>query len=452
MSSILIVEDNWDTQLLISSILKENGYQTFLISDGSKVIDKFNECNPDIVLLDIQLPGENGINILKNLKKIDNDVIVIMISGTRGIKSIVETIKLGAYDYIRKPFSEEVLLLTIKRGLKTKELNQQVHDLKRKLYFKKQDIIIGNSPQIKRILNQIELIAPTNMSVIIQGDSGSGKEVFANVIHKKSLHEKSPFVAVDCGAIPDTLVESELFGHEKGSFTGALSSKAGKFEEANGGTLLLDEITNMPIQGQAKLLRVLEEKQTTRIGGLKPKNVNVRVIATSNKDFHTEINLGNFREDLYHRLNEFQIILPSLSERKEDIPLFVQEFLQNANSKFKKKISGFSSDAMRLLLEYHWPGNVRELKNVINKAVLITNDKIIQANQLSIKLLKDLPVNMKLPNDTEILSLKTMMKQYEFEIIQRAIEMHNGNKSKVAKLLDINIRSLHRKISQQNTS
>ncbi|MDP8268661.1 MAG: sigma-54 dependent transcriptional regulator [Candidatus Tenebribacter davisii] len=452
MSSILIVEDNWDTQLLISSILKENGYQTFLISDGSKVIDKFNECNPDIVLLDIQLPGENGINILKNLKKIDKDVIVIMISGTRGIKSIVETIKLGAYDYIRKPFSEEVLLLTIKRGLKTKELNQQVHDLKRKLYFKKQDVIIGNSPQVKRILNQIELIAPTNMSVIIQGDSGSGKEVFANVIHKKSLHEKSPFVAVDCGAIPDTLVESELFGHEKGSFTGALSSKAGKFEEANGGTLLLDEITNMPIQGQAKLLRVLEEKQTTRIGGLKPKNVNVRVIATSNKDFHTEINLGNFREDLYHRLNEFQIILPSLSERKEDIPLFVQEFLQNANSKFKKKISGFSSDAMRLLLEYHWPGNVRELKNVINKAVLITNDKIIQANQLSIKLLKDLPVNMKLPNDTEILSLKTMMKQYEFEIIQRAIEMHNGNKSKVAKLLDINIRSLHRKISQQNTS
>jgi DNA-binding NtrC family response regulator len=452
MSSILIVEDNWDTQLLISSILKENGYQTFLISDGSKVIDKFNECNPDIVLLDIQLPGENGINILKNLKKIDKDVIVIMISGTRGIKSIVETIKLGAYDYIRKPFSEEVLLLTIKRGLKTKELNQQVHDLKRKLYFKKQDVIIGNSPQVKRILNQIELIAPTNMSVIIQGDSGSGKEVFANVIHKESLHEKSPFVAVDCGAIPDTLVESELFGHEKGSFTGALSSKAGKFEEANGGTLLLDEITNMPIQGQAKLLRVLEEKQTTRIGGLKPKNVNVRVIATSNKDFHTEINLGNFREDLYHRLNEFQIILPSLSERKEDIPLFVQEFLQNANSKFKKKISGFSSDAMRLLLEYHWPGNVRELKNVINKAVLITNDKIIQANQLSIKLLKDLPVNMKLPNDTEILSLKTMMKQYEFEIIQRAIEMHNGNKSKVAKLLDINIRSLHRKISQQNTS
>ena len=447
MHSILIVEDNYDTQLLISSILRENGYQTFLVSDGKEVISRFKSYKPDIVLLDIQLPGKDGISILKKIKEIDQNTLVIMISGTRGIKNIVETIKLGAYDYVRKPFDQDELLISIKRALKTKELNQQITDLKKKLYFKKNNIVIGNSPQIKRILNQIDLIAPTNMSVIIQGKSGTGKEVFAHLIHKKSMQGKRPFVALDCGAIPDTLVESELFGHEKGAFTGALSSKAGKFEEANGGTLLLDEITNMPIQGQAKLLRVLEEKQTTRIGGIKPRDIDIRVIATSNKDFLLEIKQGNFREDLYHRLNEFQIFLPSLSERKDDIPLFAQEFLLNANSKYNKNISGFSSEAMQLLLDYHWSGNVRELKNVINRAVITTDNKVIQPEQLSIQLQNDIPNNLVQPQISNFNSLKTMLQEYESNIIQSAINMTNGNKTKAAKLLDVNIRTLHRKMS-----
>ena len=446
MHSILIVEDNRDTQLLISSILREHGYQTFLVSDGKKVISKFKSCKPDIVLLDIHLPGEDGISILKKLKEIDPETLVIMISGTRGIKNIIDTIKLGAYDYVRKPFDQDELLISIKRALKTGDLNQQINDLKKKLYFKKNNLVIGNSPPIKRILNQIDLIAPTNMSIIIQGKSGTGKEVFANLIHKKSMKEKRPFVALDCGAIPDTLVESELFGYEKGAFTGALSSKAGKFEEANGGTLLLDEITNMPIQGQAKLLRVLEEKKTTRIGGTKPRNIDIRVIATSNKDFLQEIKLGNFREDLYHRLNEFQIFLPSLSERKDDIPLFVQEFLLNANRTYNKKISGFSSEAMQLLLDYHWSGNVRELKNVINRAVITTAGNVIQLEQLSIQLQNDISNDLIQPGIDNISSLKTMLQEYEYDIIQSAIEMSNGNKTKAAKLLDVNIRTLHRKM------
>ncbi len=447
MHSILIVEDNYDTQLLISSILRENGYQTFLVSDGKEVISRFISYKPDIVLLDIQLPGKDGISILKKIKEIDQNTLVIMISGTRGIKNIVETIKLGAYDYVRKPFDQDELLISIKRALKTRELNQQITDLKKKLYFKKNKIVIGNSPQIKRILNQIDLIAPTNMSVIIQGKSGTGKEVFAHLIHKKSMQGKRPFVALDCGAIPDTLVESELFGYEKGAFTGALSSKAGKFEEANGGTLLLDEITNMPIQGQAKLLRVLEEKQTTRIGGIKPRDIDIRVIATSNKDFLLEIKQGNFREDLYHRLNEFQIFLPSLSERKDDIPLFAQEFLLNANSKYNKNISGFSSEAMQLLLDYHWSGNVRELKNVINRAVITTDSNVIQPEQLSIQLQNDIPNNLIQPQINNFNSLKTMLQEYESNIIQSAINMTNGNKTKAAKLLDVNIRTLHRKMN-----
>ncbi len=446
MQSILIIEDNMDTQLLISSILKENGYETFQLAEGRRIVSKFNECKPDIVLLDIHLPGEDGITILKKIKDIDRDVIVIMISGTREIKNIVKSIKLGAYDYIRKPFDQDELLIAIERALKTRELNKQVTNLKKELYYKKNNVIIGNNPQIKRILNQIDLIAPTNMSVIIQGESGTGKEVFAKLIYNKDKHDNRPFVAVDCGAIPDTLVESELFGHEKGAFTGALYSKVGKFEEANGGTILLDEITNMPIEGQAKLLRVLEEKQTTRIGGIKPKNINVRVIATSNKDFILEINQGNFREDLYHRLNEFQIFLPPLSQRKDDIPQFAQEFLTNANTTFNKKIVGFSSKAMQLLLDYRWPGNVREMKNVINRAVLITEKNMIEPQQLSIQLQDKLPVNVSQPEINVTGSLKSMLKQYESDIIQNAIEISDGNKTKAAKLLGVNIRTLHRRI------
>lgn len=446
MQSILIIEDNMDTQLLISSILKENGYETFQLAEGRRLVSKFNECKPDIVLLDIHLPGEDGITLLKKIKDIDRDVIVIMISGTREIKNIVETIKLGAYDYIRKPFDQDELLITIERALKTRELNTQVTNLKKELYYKKNNVIIGNNPQIKRILNQIDLIAPTNMSVIIQGESGTGKEVFAKLIYNKEKHDNRPFVAVDCGAIPDTLVESELFGHEKGAFTGAMYSKVGKFEEANGGTILLDEITNMPIEGQAKLLRVLEEKQTTRIGGIKPKNIDVRVIATSNKDFILEINQGNFREDLYHRLNEFQIFLPPLSQRKDDIPQFAQEFLNSSNTTFNKKISGFSSKAMQLLLDYRWPGNVREMKNVINRAVLITDSNMIEPQQLSIQLQDKLPVNVSQPQFSATGSLKSMLKQYESDIIQNAIEISNGNKTKAAKLLGVNIRTLHRRI------
>ncbi len=445
MHSILIIEDEISTQLLISSILEENGYKTYLVAEGNKALKKFNSCKPDIVLLDIHLPGEDGITILQKIKEIDQDVIVIMISGTSVISKIVETIKLGAYDYIKKPFNQDELLIVIERALNTQELSNQLLNLKKELYFKKNNIIIGHNPQINRILKQVELIAPTNMSVIIQGESGTGKEVFAKLIYQKNDHEKRPFVAIDCGAIPDTLVESELFGHEKGSFTGALYSKAGKFEEANGGTLLLDEITNMPIEGQAKLLRVLEEKQTTRLGGNKSNKIDVRVIATSNKDFISEINLGNFREDLYHRLNEFQIYLPSLSQRKDDIPEFAQEFLKNANAKLNKKITGFSSKAMQLLLDYRWPGNIREMKNVISRAVLITDNNVIEPQQLSIQKQDKQPLNLNQPQINVSSSLKEMLKQYEIDIIQNAIEISNGNKTKAARLLGVNIRTLHRR-------
>ena len=450
MRSVLIVEDNKETQRLISNLLKDNKYKTYLVSDGNEVINKFNQCKPDIVLLDIALPGLDGISILKQLKEINEDIIVIMISGLSGVRNVVTSIKLGAYDYLKKPFDTEELLIIIEKSLEKKKLNQEVKTLRKKLNLQdRKEMIMGNSPEILRILQQAELIAPTNMSVIIQGESGTGKEVIARKIHKKSLRKNKPFIAIDCGAIPDTLIESEMFGYEKGAFTGAFASKLGKFVEANDGTLLLDEISNLPILGQAKLLRVLEEKHINPIGGKVPIPVDVRIIATSNLDLEEEVNKGNFRNDLFHRLNEFQIILPRLSERKEDIPILAKEFLNETKKELKKKIKGFTAESMLLLLNYNWPGNVREMKHVIKRAVLITDEEYVTVDKLSIYAEKS-SKNIEIIEITEEPgSLDEMIRKLERYTITKAIEESKGNKTKAAKKLGINIRTLHRKLKNE---
>ena len=450
MRSVLIVEDNKETQRLISNLLKDNKYKTYLVSDGNEVINKFNQCKPDIVLLDIALPGLDGISILKQLKEINEDIIVIMISGLSGVRNVVTSIKLGAYDYLKKPFDTEELLIIIEKSLEKKKLNQEVKTLRKKLNLQdRKEMIMGNSPEILRILQQAELIAPTNMSVIIQGESGTGKEVIARKIHKKSLRKNKPFIAIDCGAIPDTLIESEMFGYEKGAFTGAFASKLGKFVEANDGTLLLDEISNLPILGQAKLLRVLEEKHINPIGGKVPIPVDVRIIATSNLDLEEEVNKGNFRNDLFHRLNEFQIILPRLSERKEDIPILAKEFLNETKKELKKKIKGFTAESTLLLLNYNWPGNVREMKHVIKRAVLITDEEYVTVDKLSIYAEKS-SKNIEIIEITEEPgSLDEMIRKLERYTITKAIEESKGNKTKAAKKLGINIRTLHRKLKNE---
>ena len=450
MRSVLIVEDNKETQRLISNLLKDNKYKTYLVSDGNEVINKFNQYKPDIVLLDIALPGLDGISILKQLKEIDENIIVIMISGLSGVRNVVTSIKLGAYDYLKKPFDTEELLIIIEKSLEKRKLTWEVKTLRKRLNLQdKKEMIIGNSPVILQILRQVELIAPTNMSVIIQGKSGTGKEVIARRIHKKSLRKNKPFIAIDCGAIPDTLIESEMFGYEKGAFTGAFASKLGKFIEANGGTLLLDEITNLPILGQAKLLRVLEEKHINPIGGKVPVPVDVRIIATSNMDLEEEVNKGNFRNDLFHRLNEFQIVLPKLSERKEDIPILAKEFLNETKKELKKKIKDFTAESMLLLLNYSWPGNVREMKHVIKRAVLITDEEYVAVDKLSIYAEKK-SKNIEIIEITEEPgSMDKMIRKLEKYTIIKAIEECNGNKTKAAKKLGINIRRLHRKLKKE---
>ncbi len=449
MASILIIEDDLKVQRLISNILEEEGYKTTGVGDGIKAIQEVKKSLPDLVLLDIGLPDIDGITVLKNIKEIKKDIIVIIVSGYKSIDQAVQAMKLGAYDYVSKPFNNEELLLVIKKALRTQYLSKEVDILRKRLYEKQgAEKVLGNSIQIKKVLNQVNLIAPTNMSVIIQGKSGTGKEVFANMIHQKSNRKNKPFIAVDCGAIPDTLVESELFGYEKGAFTGADTNKKGKFELANEGTLLLDEITNLSVEGQSKLLRAIEQKSIQPVGGKKLIGVDVRIISTTNLDLLKETQKGYFRDDLYHRIDEFIIFLPELKEREEDIPILAKEFLSEANIDFDKKIESFSKEAIDKLLDYDWPGNVRELKNVVKRAVLLTEINEILPQSLHLNK-KGHETEIQLPG---ILNNKTsyneIINNVERELIKKALEKSAGNKTKAAKTLKIDRKALYRKMSK----
>jgi DNA-binding NtrC family response regulator len=356
--------------------------------------------------------------------------------------------KLGAYDYITKPFDNEEMVFSIRKALKTRNMSKEIKDLKEKL---KQKMVMvekmGNSKAIQRVIKQVDLIAPTSMSVILQGKSGTGKEVVANLIHQRSLRKNNSFVAVDCGAIPDTLIESELFGYERGAFTGANTTKAGKFEEANGGTILLDEITNLPFEGQAKLLRSIETRKVVHVGGKKSIDIDVRIIATTNKDFREEMKLGRFREDLFHRLNEFQIELPELQEREDDIILLANQFLHEANTEFNKAVISFSADTEKMLLEYKWPGNIRELKHTIKRAALLADSNQVEVEHLSFVLQQ-----AKKHKSTDDLledgaTFEDITKQFERDLIDKALEKANGNKTKAAEILNMNRKTLYRKMS-----
>ncbi len=445
MGKILIVDDNKDMQFLLTSILKEEGYEIFSAGNGKRAIDIVRRNEPDLVLLDIRLPGMDGLQILEKVRKIDKDLIVIMITAFGDVKSAVQAMKLGAHDYVTKPFDNEELLLIISKALNTRYLSKEVDSLRKQLKDKIEKTM-GVSPQLQKVLKQVEMISPTNMTVIIQGKSGTGKEVIANMIHNKSQRKNKPFVAIDCGAIPDTLVESELFGHEKGSFTGADYLKIGKFEQADGGTLLLDELTNLPFDAQAKLLRAIEEKKIQHIGGKKSINVDVRIIATSNIDIKEAAHIGKFREDLYHRLNEFQIFLPLLRERKDDILILARKFLEEANQELNKRIKDFSSESLNRLMNYHFPGNVRELKHVIKRAVLLTESGNITPDKLMLDIGKP-EDEIHLPeNFDEESSFDKIIHKVEIDLIKRAINLAGSNKSKAAELLNLNRKTLYRKM------
>jgi len=453
METILIVDDDKDLQFNLSTILKDEGYDAKACGSGAGAIKEVKKKSFNLVLLDIRLPKMDGMKVLEEIKKIDKDLIIIMLTAYGDVKDAVRAMKLGAFDYITKPFDNEEIILTIKKTLRTQYLSKEVESLRKRLGERCAiEEVMGESPQIRQVLKQVKIIAPTNMTVILQGESGTGKEIIAQMIHQESRRKDKPFVAIDCGAIPETLVESELFGYEKGAFTGAEGLKEGKFEQANEGTLLMDEITNLPEAAQMKLLRVIQERKLQHLGGKKDIEMDVRIIVATNTNLLEAVRSGRFREDLFHRLNEFHITLPALRERKEDIPILARCFLGEANQELNKKVEKLSGQAMKFLLDYHWLGNVRELKNAIRRAVLLAESNIITPLHLSLNN-TTLPQDFRFKEDLEKgVSLrdvsKKASKQIERDIIKQALANSGGNKSKAAKVLKIDRMTLYSKIKE----
>src|SRR5690242_170681 len=372
MSNILIVDDESGIRSSLKGVLEDEGHQAALAASGEECLDVLDKNTFDVILLDVWLPGMDGLDVLQKIRELDNSPEVIIISGHATIETAVRATKLGAFDFLEKPLSIDKTLILLKNALEAKKLREENKDLKKQLAPK--TAIVGDSIPMKALRQQIQLMAPTNGRVLIFGESGTGKELVAHAIHGQSLRKDETFVEVNCAAIPEDLIESELFGHRKGSFSGATADKEGKFQKANGGTLFLDEVGDMSLKTQSKVLRTLDEQSFTPVGGDELITVDVRVIAATNKDLEDEISKGNFREDLFYRLNVIPFYVPPLRDRKEDIPLLVKEFLQEFGQQYGRPHVEMHSDALDTLRQYNWPGNVRELRNLVER-VLILNPK-----------------------------------------------------------------------------
>ncbi len=463
MKKILAVDDDLDFSCNLSAILRENGFEVVTAATGQEALLLIQGAGPDLVLLDLRLPDMDGMKILKRMKESTPELEIIVITAYMDVKDAIKAMKLGAYDYLTKPFDNEELLLTINKAFTVQQLRGEIDILKKRLAEKLPvEQVIGDSPQIKKVLTKVDVVAPTDFTVIIQGESGTGKEVIANLIQQKSLRKDNVFIPIDCSAIPETLIEAELFGHEKGAFTGADRKKEGKFELANNGTLFLDEIANLSEAMQAKLLRVLQERKLQRLGGNKDIKINMRLIAATKTNLFVAMKQGKFRDDLYYRLNEFLIEIPKLCEREDDIAVFANYFLEKTNLELHKNIHGISSAAMRLLLRHQWPGNVRELKNTIRRAALVASSDQITPDEILLEptghvqhsgpgqaSMDEERVNSVLDGS---LSLKEMTKrvvaEIEKEVIRKALLKTGDNKSKAAKLLKIERVTLYAKMKE----
>lgn len=440
--TILIVDDEPEILKSVGAILVDEGYEILAIPDGIEALRMIEEDSPDLVLLDIWLPGMDGIEVLSRLRSNRPDLPVIMMSGHGTIETAVKATKLGAYDFIEKPLSWERLTMAVKKAIDYHRLEEQHGFLRQKEEDRYQ--LTGKGEAISRLKRQIEIVAPTSAWVLIRGENGTGKEIVAHAIHRFSKRKAKPFVEINCAAIPEELIESELFGHEKGAFTGAIMPKRGKFDLANEGTLFLDEIGDMSLKTQAKILRILQEQKFERIGGTKTIQVDVRVLAATNKDLEQEITKGTFREDLYYRLNVIPLEVPALRERKEDIPDLVEEFLAEYAFKTNRETKGIDPEIFPCLLEYDWPGNVRELKNMVERLVIMTPDPLITFKHLPPHLCRkqeDSPLNA-----YDLTLLKEAKNQFEREFIVFKLQENEGNITQTAAVLGIERSHLHKKI------
>lgn len=447
-NKILIVDDEKPLRSILIEILQKNGFPAVEASSSKEAFKIFGEEKPDAVLLDLKMPDMDGIEVMQELKKMDPDIPIIIVTAYGDIPTAVEAIKLGAYDFIVKPPKFDRLVFTLKRAIKELELKRSVRRLNTAVGASL-EWLLGKSMPIKGIIDQIHQVAWSDFSIIIQGETGTGKSTISRIIHNLSKRGNGPFITVDLGAIPETLVESELFGYEKGAFTGAERKKKGFFEISNGGTILIDELENMSPYVQSKLLRVVEEKKVYPLGSTQPTEIDIRIIAATNKDIRHAVKEKGFREDLFFRLGEFIITVPPLRERVEDIEFFAQKFFIEAGFELNKQVREITDDAYNLLKKYLWPGNIRELKNVIRRAVLRSNDGVIRAAHIEFIIIGDKHEEI---DPISSLSYKepsaTTLKEAEIKAIKGVLELTKGNKLKAASILKIDYKTLLRKKKQ----
>jgi two-component system, NtrC family, nitrogen regulation response regulator NtrX len=441
-NSILLVDDEIGIQQSLRAVLTEEGYQVETVGNGEECLALLENESFELILLDIWLPGMDGLQTLEAIQRTKVDSVVVMISGHGTIETAVKATRLGAFDFIEKPLSIEKTLLVIKNALENKHLQEENRILRSELGVRYK--IIGSSVPMKALRQQLSIAAPTNGRVLIFGESGTGKELVAHALHYQSLRSKAPFIEVNCAAIPDELIESELFGHVKGSFTGATGNKVGKLEKANGGTLFLDEVGDMSLKTQSKLLRALEEQRFEPVGASVPLSVDVRVIAATNKNLDEEMERGNFRQDLFYRLNVIPFHVPPLRERVEDIPILTDYFIKEFSSLYGRKAKEMSQEAMELLTQYPWPGNVRELKNLVERMVIMTPSTKIELRHLPPIVLQKGSIPLEEVSDSRSLSEARLA--FDREYILKKLEENNGNISRTAEALGIERSHLYRKL------
>jgi len=445
--TILVVDDEKDIRISLTGILEDEGYQVVTAGSGVEALEKLREELPDLVLLDIWMPGMDGLETLEKIKNLQPHITVIMISGHGTIETAVRATKLGAFDFIEKPLSLDKVLIAVSNALRMKDLYTENEELKR--VAGNEHELIGGTAVIAALREQIMRVAPTNASVLINGANGTGKELVARSIHYYSQRHDNAFVAINCAAIPEELIESELFGHEKGAFTGALAQKKGKFDLADSGTLFLDEIGDMSLRTQAKVLRILQERCFERVGGTRLVTVDVRIIAATNKDLNEEIRQGRFREDLFYRLNVVPFRVPTLRERADDIPMLVQHFIDLFYRKEGREPKLFVPEALEVLKRYHWPGNVRELKNIIERILIMTSGRSITCDDIPdlhgghSESLSPCPT---LEGALAQSTLREAREEFEREFLIQKLEENDWNISRTSEIIELERSNLHRKI------
>lgn len=463
-NKILIIDDDLDICALLKRFLERKDFEVSTAFKGVDGLNTLKEGDFSLVLCDFRLPDKDGVEMIQEIRKMDQHIPIVIITGYSDVKVAVKAIRLGAFEYVTKPIFPEEILLTINNALeaaagKSERVDEESSSksvsepkavpLKKNAVATEQEIKVGKSAQAKQVQQLMDLVAPTDMSVVILGESGTGKEVAARTIHNRSPRKNNRFVAVDCGALPKELAGSELFGHVKGSFTGAINDKKGHFEYANGGTLFLDEIGNLSYENQVKLLRVLQERKIRKVGSEVDQEVDVRIIVATNEDLKDAMRSGEFREDIYYRVNEFKIELPTLKDNKTDLKEYLDFFLEKANKELGKNIEGFTTEVIDAFVAYHWPGNIRELKNVIKRAVLLTQGSLIESIVLPPEILNPnfFAGTSTEDDDDRITDLKTVVEKAETKAILKVLEKTAFNKSRCAEILGIDRKTLYNKMN-----